>query len=179
MLGLAFNVTMRQARYWLLAVVVFTALNVPVSVVLGIELRDLFGRHVGSEVALRALDDGVTLGGEEREVGVLFVDVVGPTAFTSRHDPAEVVAALNDFFGIVVEAVQRHGGLVNKFEGDAALWCGARRCPPATRPGPRWPPPASWSPASTPRTPCPPRSACRPARWWPATSGRRTGSSTR
>ncbi len=37
-LSLAFDVTMRQARYWLLAVVVFTALNVPVSVVLGIEV---------------------------------------------------------------------------------------------------------------------------------------------
>lgn len=85
-------------------------------------LRDLFGRHVGAEVARRALaDGGVTLGGEERDVGVLFVDVVGSTTYTSRHDPAEVVAALNDFFAIVVEVVQAHGGLVNKFEGDAAL----------------------------------------------------------
>lgn len=85
-------------------------------------LRDMFGRHVGAEVARRALaDGGVTLGGEEREVGVLFVDVIGSTTYTARHDPVEVVGALNDFFAIVVEGVQDHGGLVNKFEGDAAL----------------------------------------------------------
>lgn len=85
-------------------------------------LRDVFGRHVGSEVARRAMAEGeLSLGGEEREVGVLFVDVIGSTAFTADHEPTRVVEALNAFFGIVVEVVDAHGGLVNKFEGDAAL----------------------------------------------------------
>jgi adenylate cyclase len=43
-------------------------------------LRDLFGRHVGDEVARAALDGGVAVGGEVREVGVLFIDLVGSTA---------------------------------------------------------------------------------------------------
>ena len=85
-------------------------------------LRDVFGRHVGTDVARRALAQGeVSLGGEEREVGVLFVDVIGSTAFTVEHDPETVVESLNAFFGTVVEVVDAHGGLVNKFEGDAAL----------------------------------------------------------
>lgn len=85
-------------------------------------LRDLFGRHVGVDVARRAMEQGeVALGGEQREVGVLFVDVIGSTAYTADHDPVVVVDALNAFFGIVVEVVDTHGGLVNKFEGDAAL----------------------------------------------------------
>jgi adenylate cyclase len=85
-------------------------------------LRDLFGRHVGREVAEAALErDGVELGGEVREVGVVFVDILGSTSLAARRPPTEVVAVLNDFFRIVVEAAEVHGGWVNKFEGDAAL----------------------------------------------------------
>ncbi|MGI9085837.1 MAG: adenylate/guanylate cyclase domain-containing protein [Aeromicrobium sp.] len=85
------------------------------------QLRDLFGRHVGEDVARLALQDGVALGGEEREAAALFVDVIGSTTFTATRSPAEVVMALNRFFGVVVDVVAAHGGLVNKFEGDAAL----------------------------------------------------------
>jgi adenylate cyclase len=84
-------------------------------------IHDLFGRHVGSAVALEALRDGVTLAGEVREVVALFVDITGSTALTHTTSPREFVAMLNRFFGIVVEAVEDAGGLVNKFEGDAAL----------------------------------------------------------
>ncbi len=85
------------------------------------QLRDLFGRHVGEDVARLALKDGVALGGEEREAAALFVDIIGSTTFAATHSPAEVVKALNRFFEVVVDVVASHGGLVNKFEGDAAL----------------------------------------------------------
>ncbi|MBN1530787.1 MAG: HAMP domain-containing protein [Thermoleophilaceae bacterium] len=84
-------------------------------------LRDLFGRHVGHEVARAALEDEVRLGGELREVAVLFVDVIGSTKLAARRPAAEVVALLNAFFKLVVESVESHGGWINKFEGDAAL----------------------------------------------------------
>jgi adenylate cyclase len=86
-------------------------------------LRDLFGRHVGREVAEAALErDGeVELGGELREVAVVFVDVIGSTGLTLRRRPHEVVELLNHFFALVVEVVEQHCGWVNKFEGDAAL----------------------------------------------------------
>lgn len=84
-------------------------------------LRDLFGRHVGEEVARQALREGVSLGGEVREVAALFVDLVGSAAVASRRPPEEVVWFLNRFFAIVVDVVEAHGGWVNKFEGDAAL----------------------------------------------------------
>jgi adenylate cyclase len=85
------------------------------------QLHDLFGRHVGTEVARDALDRPVALGGEQREVAALFVDVVGSTELAARWSPEEVVALLNRFFTLVVDTVGRHGGWVNKFEGDAAL----------------------------------------------------------
>jgi adenylate cyclase len=84
-------------------------------------LRDLFGRQVGEHVAEQALARGVRLGGEQVHVAVLFVDIIGSTALATTRPPNAVVSALNEFFAIVVEVVDRTGGFVNKFEGDAAL----------------------------------------------------------
>src|ERR1700712_5546747 len=84
-------------------------------------LRDLFGRQVGADVAERALADKPRLGGETREVAVLFVDLIGSTGLAEDRDAEEVVSMLNSFFSDVVRVVADHGGLVNKFEGDAAL----------------------------------------------------------
>jgi adenylate cyclase len=85
------------------------------------ELRDLFGRQVGEDVARQALDRGITLGGEELEVAVLFIDLVGSTELAHQRPPGEVVELLNDFFCVVVDVVDDEGGSVNKFVGDAAL----------------------------------------------------------
>jgi class 3 adenylate cyclase len=84
-------------------------------------INDLFGRHVGPAVAAEALRRGVTLDGESRHVVALFVDIAGSTALTRTTDPTDFVARLNRFFSVVVDAVESAGGLVNKFEGDAAL----------------------------------------------------------
>jgi adenylate cyclase len=84
-------------------------------------VRDLFGRHVGEEVARSALGRQPEMGGELRDAAILFVDVVGSTEFAAVRDPREVVDTLNRFFEIVVEVVTLHGGWINKFEGDAAL----------------------------------------------------------
>ena len=84
-------------------------------------LRDLFGRYVGEDVARRALERGTELGGQERDVAVLFVDLVGSTQLAATIPAADVVSLLNEFFRVVVDTVNRHGGFVNKFQGDAAL----------------------------------------------------------
>jgi adenylate cyclase len=84
-------------------------------------IRDLFGRHVGEDVARVALERDVELGGEVRDVSMLFVDLVGSTQLAATRPPEEVVTVLNRFFAVVVEVVRKHGGWVNKFEGDAAL----------------------------------------------------------
>ncbi len=84
-------------------------------------IRDLFGRQVGKEVARAALKGGTRLGGEEREIGALFVDLTGSTSMTLAMPPAEVVRLLNKFFRVVIDVVESEHGFVNKFEGDAAL----------------------------------------------------------
>jgi adenylate cyclase len=84
-------------------------------------VRDLFGRHVGREVAAAAEREKPKLGGEERHVAVVFIDIVGSTQLVTSQPPADVVQFLNRFFAIVVDEVDRHCGLVNKFAGDASL----------------------------------------------------------
>ena len=84
-------------------------------------VRDLFGRHVGREVAAAAEQQRPKLGGEERHVAVIFVDIIGSTQLVTGRPAAEVVDLLNRFFAVIVEEVDRHHGFVNKFEGDAAL----------------------------------------------------------
>ncbi|HTI76959.1 MAG TPA: adenylate/guanylate cyclase domain-containing protein [Mycobacterium sp.] len=84
-------------------------------------VRDLFGRHVGREVAAAAELARPKLGGEERHVAVIFVDIIGSTQLVTGRPATEVVDLLNRFFAVIVEEVDRHHGFVNKFEGDAAL----------------------------------------------------------
>ena len=85
-------------------------------------LRDLFGRHVGEDVARAAIErEDVQLGGETRDAAVLFIDLIGSTAMATTREPHQVVSELNAFFALVVDSVSLHGGWVNKFEGDAAL----------------------------------------------------------
>lgn len=85
------------------------------------QLRDLFGRHVGVDVARRALENDIELGGEVRDVAVLYVDIVGSTKIASRMPAQDVVDLLNRFFGVVIEVVESADGFINKFAGDAAL----------------------------------------------------------
>jgi len=69
----------------------------------------------------RVLTEGHDLPGEEVEVSVLFLDIRGFTAYAEGASAAEVVARLNDFYGVVVPLLIAHGGHVNKFIGDGLL----------------------------------------------------------
>ncbi|MGW9264094.1 adenylate/guanylate cyclase domain-containing protein [Gordonia terrae] len=84
-------------------------------------IRELFCMHVGDAVAARAIEEEPTLGGELRDVAVLFIDLVGSTSLAESHSPDQIVALLNDFFACVVSTDELHDGFVNEFEGDAAL----------------------------------------------------------
>ena len=98
-------------------------------------IRDLFGRQVGEEVAAQALERGAEMGGAECDVAVLFVDVVGSTELATRQPAGEVVTLLNKFFTVVIDEAERHGGWVNKFQGDATLVVFGAPIPVADAPG--------------------------------------------
>jgi adenylate cyclase len=84
-------------------------------------VQEVFGRHVGAEVAKRALDDEFVLGGELREATTMFVDVIASTRLAQTRLPQDVVEQLNEFFEAVIRCVEAEGGLVNQFQGDGVL----------------------------------------------------------
>jgi class 3 adenylate cyclase len=71
---------------------------------------------------LRAEPAVAELGGEERDVTVLFADLQGFTAFSERHTPAEVLAMLNAYWEKTAPVVLgEHGGMIERFAGDAIM----------------------------------------------------------
>jgi class 3 adenylate cyclase len=84
-------------------------------------IRDAFGTYLDREVAEYILSDEFDEEGRELEVSVLFTDVRDFTGFAAGAEAKEVVAALNGLFEVVVPIISRHGGHVDKFEGDGLL----------------------------------------------------------
>jgi adenylate cyclase len=86
-------------------------------------LRALFGRYVSEEVARRVLasPEASELGGREREVTVLFVNLTRFSVLVEQLAPATVVQLLEQYASTVTELVERHGGCVVEMLGDAIL----------------------------------------------------------
>jgi len=86
-------------------------------------LDQLFRPYLQSDVAtrLRREPSAARLGGEEREVTVLFADLAGFTTFSESRRPAEVISMLNAFWAVVVPAIDRAGGVVEQFAGDGVM----------------------------------------------------------
>jgi class 3 adenylate cyclase len=85
------------------------------------EISEHFGSYVSNDVRDDILSGNVNLGGDEVEVTILFADIRNFTALSERHTPAEIVAMLNQYFTEMVKAITNHGGMVNKFIGDAIM----------------------------------------------------------
>ncbi|MBI3801515.1 MAG: hypothetical protein HY268_31655 [Deltaproteobacteria bacterium] len=85
------------------------------------QLKDTFGRFVSREVATAVLNGRVPLGGERREVSILFQDIRGFTSLSEKLDPADLLQVLNLFFTEVVAAVEAEGGVVKQFTGDGVM----------------------------------------------------------
>jgi adenylate cyclase len=84
-------------------------------------VTNLFGQHVSPQVVDRLLAAGSTTSSDARQVAVMFVDIRGFTAAARARTPQEVVDRLDAAFAVLVEIVDRNGGIVNKFLGDGFL----------------------------------------------------------
>ncbi len=81
----------------------------------------IFGQHVSPQVANRLLKQAPQSFGEEREVCVMFLDIRNFSVFAAERTPSEVMAYLNSLFVGLIDLVNEHGGIVNKFLGDGFM----------------------------------------------------------
>jgi adenylate cyclase len=61
------------------------------------------------------------LGGDRKEISVLFSDIRGFTSFSEKHQPEEVVTQLNEYLGAMTNIVFEYDGTLDKFVGDAVM----------------------------------------------------------
>jgi adenylate cyclase len=84
-------------------------------------VTNLFGQHVSPQVVERLLVEGAGAASDIRRVAVMFVDFRSFTAGARSRSPQDVVDRLDGAFAVLVEILDRHGGIVNKFLGDGFL----------------------------------------------------------
>ncbi len=88
------------------------------------KVKSLFSKFHGSSVAEDLINKDIGVGGQNKSVVVFFSDIRGFTKFSEKRNPEEVVAMLNEYFAVMVGIINRNGGVVDKFIGDAimAIW---------------------------------------------------------
>jgi adenylate cyclase len=84
-------------------------------------ITNLFGQHVSPQVVERLMAEGARADSDIRRAAVMFVDFRSFTAGARSRTPQEVVDRLDGAFAILVDILDRHGGIVNKFLGDGFL----------------------------------------------------------
>ncbi|MFO7768374.1 MAG: adenylate/guanylate cyclase domain-containing protein [bacterium] len=86
-------------------------------------IRGMFQQYVPPRVVneLLARPELLSLGGEERELSVMFSDVAGFTSISENLSPTELVSLLNEYLTDMTEIVVGHDGIIDKYEGDALM----------------------------------------------------------
>ena len=91
-----------------------------------LRMQSAFGHYLAPELVRRLSESGnmPTLGGELREASIMFADLSGFTALSSRLPAGEVVALTNQYLGVMAEEIEASNGYIDKYIGDAimAIW---------------------------------------------------------
>ncbi len=87
------------------------------------KVKNTFKRYVSKQVVDNLLEDEtkLNLGGEEREVTILFTDIRGFTSMSENMEPEQVVMTLNEYFSEMIDIVFEHNGTLDKIIGDELM----------------------------------------------------------
>ena len=85
------------------------------------KIRSLLGKVVSPAIAEQLLSKGVELGGEERQVTILFSDIRNFTSLCETHDAKEVLTLLNQLLTRLSKIIDNHHGVIDKYIGDAVM----------------------------------------------------------
>ena len=87
------------------------------------KVKNTFKRYVSKQVVDNLLDDetNLNLGGENREVTILFTDIRGFTSMAEKMKPEKVVFTLNEYFSEMIDIVFKHNGTLDKIIGDELM----------------------------------------------------------
>lgn len=85
------------------------------------QVRDILGKVASHEVAEQLLNQNIKLGGEERDVTVLFTDIRDFTALCENHPPAQTIGLLNRYLTLINAIVDEHDGVIDKYTGDGVM----------------------------------------------------------
>lgn len=87
------------------------------------ELRSIFSSYHSDKLVSRLEEDpeSAKIGGDSKDVTIIFTDIKGFTAFSEKHTPQEVVARLNEYLGEMVRVIEEYDGYVDKFIGDGIM----------------------------------------------------------
>jgi len=84
-------------------------------------LRETFGRFVPSAVANVIIRDRAILRPQVGEATIVFSDIEGFTSLSEQLEPVQILTLLNQYFALAGDAIDRYGGVITQFQGDAIL----------------------------------------------------------
>ena len=116
--------TVAHATYWFDFLTPILAIRASTSLYDTMErrrIRESFHQYIGREVADRVYHDDPALAGQRRTVSVMFTDLRDFTTLSEGMAADQVARHLNEYFPMMVEAVQQHRGIINDFIGDAVM----------------------------------------------------------
>jgi class 3 adenylate cyclase len=84
-------------------------------------VRDLLGKYVPESVAAKLIKERGTIEPVSTQATVMFTDVAGFTTLSERVSPEELVEMLNEYFTVLADILESHGGVITQFQGDGLL----------------------------------------------------------
>ncbi len=84
-------------------------------------VQNLLGKVISPEIAQELISSDVQLGGEEKEITILFTDLRNFTGLSENRSPSDMLDILNEYLTRMTAVIDRHGGVVDKYIGDAIM----------------------------------------------------------